>query len=65
MFILIGRYFFYNLKTQKFPSHVIFVRKEDLLNVKQIKCFYLHKVNLSAAKSIDLCNIETLGKFFL
>ena len=62
---LLQRHFFDNLESQKFPSHVIIVRKEDLLNVKKIKCFYLQEVNLSAAKSIDLCNLEELGKFIL
>lgn len=62
---LLQKHFFYNLKTQKFPSHVIIVRKEDLLNFKEIKCFYLKEVNLSAAKSIDLSNLETLRKLIL
>ena len=60
---LLQKHFFDNLKTQKFPSHVIIVRKEDLLNVKEIQCFDLTEVNLSASKLIDLSNLETLGKF--
>ena len=59
---LLQKHFFENLKTQKFPSHVIIVRKEDLLNVNQIECFDLKGVNLSAARTIDLCNLETLSK---
>jgi len=54
-----------NLKNQKFPSHVIIVRKEDLLNIKEIDCDYSKGVNLSASKTIDLSNIETLGKLKL
>ena len=60
---LLQKHFFDNLKYQKFPSHVIIVRKEDLLNVKEIQCFDLTEVNLSASKLIDLSNLETLGKF--
>ena len=63
--VLIGlfqKHFFDNFRTQKFPSHLIFVRKEDLLNVKKIKCCNLKAVNLSASKSIDLSNLETLSK---
>ena len=62
---LLQKHFFDNLITQKFPNHVIIVRKEDLLNVKQIACFNFKVVNLSASKSIDLCNIETLSKLKL
>ena len=58
---LLQKHFLENLKTQKFPTHVIIVRKEDLLNVKQIECFNLKGVNLSASKSIDLSNIEKLS----
>ena len=60
---LLQKNFFDNLKSQKFPSHVINVRKEDLLNVKEISCFDLKGVNLSASKTIELSNLETLGKF--
>ena len=62
---LLQKHFFDNLKTQKFPSHVIIVRKEDLLNVKEIECHCLKGVNLSASKSIDLSNLETLSKLIL
>ena len=60
---LLQKHFFHNLKTQKFPSHVIIVRKEDLLNVKQIYSYNLKEVNLSASKTTDLSNIETLSNF--
>ena len=66
--VLIGlllKHFFDNLKTQKFPSHVIIVRKEDLLNVKEIECYDLKGVNLSASKTIQLSNLETLSKLIL
>ena len=60
---LLQKHFFDNLKTQKFPSHVIIVRKEDLLNIKEIECFNLKGVNLSASKTIDLSsNLEPLSK---
>ena len=62
---LLQKHFFNNLNTQKFPSHVIIVRKEDLLNVKQIDCSFLKGVNISASKSFDLCNLETLSKLLL
>ena len=62
---LLQKHFFDNLKTQKFPSHVIIVRKEDLFNIKEIECFNLKGVNLSASKSIYLSNLETLSKFIL
>ena len=60
---LIQKHFFDNLKTQKFPSHVIIVRKEDLMYVKKIEFFIVKRVNLSALKTIDFSNLETLGKF--
>ena len=62
---LLQKHFFDNLKTQKYPSHVIIVRKEDLLNIKEIACGYLKGVNLSASKTIDLPALEELCKFIL
>ena len=62
---LLQKHFFDNLKYQKFPSHVLIVRKEDLLKIKEIQCFNLKGVNLSASKTIDLCNLETLSKLLL
>ena len=59
---LLQKHFFDNLKTQKFPSHVIIVRKEDLLNVKQIEYFNSKGVNLSASRTSDLSNLEILSK---
>ena len=59
---LLQKHFFDNLKTQKFPNHVIIVRKEDLLNIKEIECNCLKGLNLSASKTIDLSNLETLSK---
>ena len=40
---LLQKKFFDNLETQKFPSHVIIVRKEDLLNIKEIEVLYKPK----------------------
>ena len=66
--ILIGllqKHFFENLKYEKFPSHVIEVRKQDLSTIKQIKCdYYVSKINLTNSSSIDLSNIESLSKIF-
>ena len=62
---LLQKHFFDNLKTQKYLSHVIIVRKEDLLNIKEIECLILKGVNLSASKTIDLSNLETLSNFIL
>ena len=62
---LLQRDFLDNLKTQKFPSHVIIVRKEDLKNIKDIECFYLKGVNLSASQTMHLSNLEKLSKFIL
>ena len=59
---LLKKQFFENLKTEKFPSHVIISRKRDLLNIQKIDCnFPLTRVNL-IPRSIDLSNLETLSK---
>lgn len=59
---LLQKQFFGNLQTNKFPSHVISSRKQDLLNVQQIVCNYpFSGVNLTTT-SIDLSNLETLSK---
>ena len=64
--ILIGllqKHFFENLKSEKFPSHVISVRKQDLLNIKQIDFFYeANEVNLTGLSTIYLSKLESLGK---
>ena len=60
---LLQKHFFDNLKTQKFPNHVIIVRKKDLLNIKEIECYELKEVNISASKTTDLSNLEELSKF--
>ena len=62
---LLQKHFFDNLKTQKFPSHVIIIRKEDLLKIREIECDNLNGVNLSASKTIELSNLETLSKLIL
>ena len=62
---LLQKHFFDNLETQKFPTHVIIVRKEDLLNIKEIECLNLKRLNLSSSKTIDLSKLETLSKLKL
>ena len=62
--VLIGllvTHFFDNLNNQKFPSHVISVRKQDTLSIKKILCNCINKINLNA-KTIDLSNLERLCK---
>ena len=67
--ILIGLFdklFFENLNSEKFPSPVISVRKRDLLSIKQIYFYYYVKCfNLTDSSSIDLSNLESLGKIML
>ena len=61
---LVQKQFFDNLKTEQFPSHVIIVRKRDVLNIQEIACnFHLSGVNLTA-RSIDLSNLEILSKLY-
>jgi hypothetical protein len=60
---LLQKQFFENLQTD-FPSHMIISRKRDLLNIQEIDCSYrLSGVNLTAT-SIDLSNLEKLGKLY-
>lgn len=62
---LLQKYFFENLKYEKFPSHVIRVCKQDILNIKHIKFYYnINEVNLTDSLSIDLSNLESLSKDF-
>lgn len=65
--ILIGllqKQFFRNLQTEKFPSHMINSRKEDLLKIQAIDCSCrLSGVNL-IARSIDFSNLEELSKHY-
>ena len=61
---LVQKQFFDNLKTEQFPSHVIIVRKRDVLNIQEINCnFHLSGVNL-ISRSIDLSNLEILSKLY-
>ena len=58
---LLQNCFFINLQTEKFPSRVINVRKQDLLNIQRIDFRYkLIGVNLIAPK--ELSNLEILRK---
>ena len=56
---LLYKYFTDNLLN--FPNHVIHVRKEDVLNIKSIDCFY-SRVNLTSSSIIDLSKLEELSK---
>lgn len=59
---LLEKNFFENLKYEKFPSHVISVRKQHLLAIKQIYFgSFVDQVNLKCY-SIDLSNLESLGE---
>lgn len=58
---LLQKRFFANLKTQKYPSHVMTVRKEDVSNIKEIICGYLNGVNLTST-TIDLSKLQFLSK---
>ena len=68
--ILIGllqKHFFENLRSEKFPSHVISVRKQDLLDIRYISLSYnVFGVNLTnkSTKSNYLSNLGRLGKIF-
>jgi len=62
LIVLLQKYFFENLQTEKYPSHVIRVCKQDTLNIKQINFLYeVNRVNLTDSSSIDLSNLESLG----
>ena len=61
---LVQNCFFENLKTKKFPSLVINVRKQDLMKIRQIDFLYkLIEVNLTASK--ELSNLEILREHIL
>ena len=61
---LLQNCFFENLKTEKFPSRLINVCKQDLLNIQRIDFRYnLIEVNLTA--SIELSNLEILCEHLL
>ena len=47
-----------------FPNHMIYVRKEDVLNIESI--LFTHgysRVNLTSLSTIDLSKLVNLGKF--
>ena len=65
--VLIGllyKYICYNITTQEIPNHVVYVYKEDLLNIKLIDFRYgnIRGINLTNS-SINLSNLEHLCKF--
>ena len=56
--------FFENLQTEKFPSHMIRSRKQDLLSIQEIVCNYrLNEVNLTVT-SVHFSNLEILSKLY-
>ena len=63
--VLIGllyKYFIDNL--YYFPSHVIRVCKQDILNIESIMFAYEYsEVNLTSSSTIDLCKLGNLCKF--
>ena len=66
--ILIGllqKQFFQNLQTEKFPSHMICSRKQDLLNIEKIVCkCHLSGVNITVTSS-NLSYLEELSKRYI
>jgi hypothetical protein len=62
---LLQKYLIENLQTEKYPSHVIRVRKQNVLNIKEINFSYnIIGVNLTDSSSIDLSNLGSLVKKF-
>jgi hypothetical protein len=61
---LLQKQFFDNLKTKKFPVHVIIVKKQDLLNIQSIYCESCSNgVNLT--NTVELSNLERLSELSL
>lgn len=62
---LIHHYICYNLVEQIYPKHVIHIRKEDFLRIKEIVFCYNNLIGINLTGStIDLSKLESLGKFF-
>ena len=60
----IQNYFIEHLKTQKFPSQLIHISKENLCSIEKIQiCYDLRKVHLSGSSSNFLSKIEQLSNF--
>ena len=54
--------FWLNLKTQKYPNQLINIRKQDLLNIKEINGTnrFIREINLKSCSNY-LSNLETLS----
>ena len=59
---LLQRHFWLNLTDEKYPSHVIFVSKRDILNIKQINVPYFMSGIKLTCSSIDLSKLEHLSQ---
>ena len=60
---LLQNCFFINLQAKKFPSRVINVSKQDLLNIQRIDFNYINElIEVNLTSSIELSNLETLGE---
>lgn len=63
---LFDKFFFENLNSQKFPSQVISVHKQDLLAIQHISFHYeIDEFHLAYASKIDLSNLKSLSNDFL
>lgn len=63
---LFDRFFFENLNSEKFPSPVISVRKQDLLAIQHISFHYeIDEFYLTKSSKIDLSNLKSLSNDFL
>ena len=62
--ILIGVLFEYFIENidEKFPNHVIHVRKQDVSNIKAIIFFHINNgANLTSSSTIDLSKLVQLS----
>lgn len=60
---LFDKFFFENLNSQKFPSQLISVRKQDLLAIQHISFHYeIDEFYLTNSSKIDLSNLKNLSK---
>ena len=65
LILLLYKSFFDHLKTNKFPSHVIQVSKQDSVDIEKICLFYdVDVVNFNGSL-IDLSNLEHLCKLLI
>lgn len=56
------QYFYENFKSEKLPNHVIYLCKQDLLNIKEMQ---FHKLKIKEfnldSYLIDLSKLESIG----